>query len=120
MFINEDMRLAYIAGFFDGDGYIGLSSDRKLLHIVATNGVKAPIQLIADTFGGNILERYPPKGRRIEYRWQRKGFPAGEALEKFAPYLVAKKEQALLGLKSVGASDIKRFEIYKQLQILKR
>lgn len=120
MLLSEDARLGYMAGFFDGEGYIGLGGgrNRDLLRISISNTDKAPIQFFADTFGGNIRETHYMKSRRTLYIWTRGGYPALEILEKLLPYLICKKQQALLGIESVGATSIQRFKIGEQLKTL--
>jgi len=96
-----DMTYAYAAGFFDGEGYIGIRKRdmRYSLVIEAVNKDRSPIQFLKETLGGSITERPPSRGRCLHYRWQLSGLPAATALEKIIPYLVCKKERALLGIR---------------------
>ena len=108
-----DINLAYIADFFDGEGYIGVRSRQTYPELVIEvgNKDKPPIQFIADIFGGTVHEKPPSRGRCLFYKYQRQGYPAAEILEKLLPYLICKKERALLGLTVIGATSQQKNEI---------
>ena len=100
-----DIKLAYIAGIVDGEGCIDtFKSGDKVSYqprITVVNTNKKVLQLIVDMFEGTICARRKIVGRKQVYSWMRGGVPAGEVIEKLLPYLLIKKEHALLATKLV-------------------
>ena len=94
-----DISLPYMAGFFDGEGCIG----------VYRNGNKAPFlrtQLTQNvtTFSGVVFEAYQAKfggncriqetlSKKTNYNWQLNSIKAVHFLHSIRPYLVLKREQ---------------------------
>lgn len=87
-------RLAYLAGFFDGEGYVGvyLSKNRRTCTfevVVAQNDVR-PLQLFQEMF---------PKGRIVHHannipKWKLSGREAlMDFCELLIPFSVVKREQ---------------------------
>ena len=114
-------NLTYIAGFFDGEGTISSTATYyNNLRIGITNTCKAPLTFIMETLGGYIYEQKPtPIGRRV-YLWQLCGDKAATALEFLLPYLIVKKEEALLGIQLTRIYDKdERYKVAKALRALK-
>lgn len=101
----DDRKLAYIAGFLDGEGCI--YSNGGYLSICISNTVRAPLEFIEGEFGGNIDMRIyaPPNKRKPIYNWKMFGHNAAMVLQFLLPYLIVKKERALLGIQLATTSD---------------
>lgn len=96
--------VAYLAGFFDGEGSIGVYRNggaglRTVLTVV--NNQSGPIDLFHRTFGGarDTEQAQPRWGRRhVPQRVRLQGLGAGRALAAMLPFLTAKRGQAQLAL----------------------
>lgn len=86
-------KIAYTAGFFDGEGYIGLGFRGRLeIRVVNTN--KDVLELFQKWWGGNIYTRKPQKNRKISYDWiLLENEKVAKFIESIYPYLVVKKNQ---------------------------
>jgi len=98
------ITLQYIAGFFDGEGSIGIyyrqkTKDRFHLRTQLTQNKDKNIQklmdYLMDKFGGNLSEQVTLSGN-IRYNWQLNSDKAVYFLRKIEPYLVLKKDQAII------------------------
>lgn len=103
----EEKELAYIAGFFDGEGCI--TTNKQYILINASNAYREPLEFIEKVFGGYVSE-YQPKNKRYKksYRWIAQGKSALIVLEFLLPYLIVKKERAVLAIESALTSSIER------------
>lgn len=102
----EKITLQYIAGFFDGEGSIGVyyrqkSKDRFHLRTQLTNNKNKDAQklmnYLMDKFGGNLSEQVTLSGN-IKYNWQLNSDKAVYFLRKIGPYLLFKKDQAIIAI----------------------
>lgn len=99
-------RLAYLAGFFDGEGCIQLhkanASGRArskaagtALSISVVNTVIAPLYEAQAYFGGTVRRKVPSKcGRKPVFYWMLHGKKAAHFLSQIVAHLVVKKQQA--------------------------
>jgi hypothetical protein len=97
-------ELAYLAGFFDGEGCISISRSQRrggpqnlTLTLYITNHNATPLKLAQKIFGGSILTRLPKVAHRrrlVSYVLCLHGFRAGEFLSATLPWLTVKREQA--------------------------
>ena len=91
---------AYLAGFFDGEGCIGIyQSGNKNFHL-RTQLVQSESALVTTMFtelharfGGNFRGHFSPNGRS-KYNLQLNGNEAVNFLEAVLPYLTLKRAQA--------------------------
>lgn len=95
---------AYIAGFIDGEGYIGIITDKNrinfrrndsyktVLKIANTN--KDIIQWFKNSFGGYLEHRTMKENQKDAYCWTIEGKNLQPFLDKVSPYLRIKKKQA--------------------------
>ena len=97
--MNKD-RLIYIAGFFDGEGCIGIyHSKGKKTHLRtqlvqnSSPDVENLFAVLRDEFGGNYRGHLSSNGRR-KFNWQLNGDKAAVFLESILPWMVLKKDQA--------------------------
>lgn len=96
-----EKELAYIAGLVDGEGSVLIepSSDRTFrveLQIVNTD--KRMIDFVKESLGIGRIHPTPIKGgrKKILWRWNLVNNHATLVMKLLLPYLVIKKEQALL------------------------
>ena len=115
---DQELLYAYLAGFIDADGSITIvtaKSKKKIksgtldciqycIKLSGHNCKIEPIQLLQKTFGGGKL-RNTRRGKvklhpnwRACYEWSITKNQAANALRRLLPYLIIKKEQALLCL----------------------
>ena len=94
----------YIAGFFDGEGCIGIytnGSGRFHLRTQLTQN-KTPesaelVSYLKTKYGGNAASQ-PSKNGKIKYNWQLNCQLAATFLKDILPFLVLKKHQAELAI----------------------
>jgi len=119
--------LAYAAGFFDGEGSIGIYRTNQT-QIQISNTCRAALEEFVKLFGGHVgkvpakhMEAKNPKWRPAYY-WRLYGRNASKALQEMLPYLKEKKPQAELFLTFVEMSpeDKKNSDIPQQLKKLKK
>lgn len=106
--MNQDLKLAYLAGALDGDGSFSLikgtssSSISPLYYpmIQFANAKKEMIDLFHDEFGGsvNLRRAYTAKDgreRKISHQWKLEKAPKClPFLETIIPHLIIKKQRA--------------------------
>lgn len=102
-------ELAYLAGFLDGEGNIRIARNSKnakgyYLRISATQVSVAPLALLQSRFGGYIYKRKHVQRRDGCIRrvptseWVLSGPRASQALRDLLPYLVVKRDAAIIGI----------------------
>ena len=123
----EEIRFAYIAGFFDGEGCVSVSMPWKgrnpRLVIRVNNTDEANIQFLADIIGGSFRKNSSSKrpGMKPVHCWAAYGIEAAMILSQLLPYLINKKERAKLGIECVTTtSNKRRLEIAKEMQKLNK
>ena len=105
------LTAAYLAGFIDGEGYIGIMKMRnqavakgyvylRVLKIASTD--KRIIDWLCKSFGGSTEVRIwdESSNNKDAYCWQLRGKKLEPFLRKTYPYLKMKKRQAEIILKS--------------------
>lgn len=102
---EKTLELAYLAGFFDGEGsvYIAVTKGKVnrsfVLQINATNNDVRPLLALQKAFGGHVATQGPrEEGWRQSYFWQTNSIKAEIALTAMLPYLKIKAEQVKLAL----------------------
>lgn len=111
--MSKSHRLAWAAGFIDGDGFITVQNrttkhkdkvyQSHYLRLGACQASLVPLKELQSLFGGSIREKNsgPNKEgykRKTQWVWTLSTQQAANALEQLLPYLIHKKEVALLGL----------------------
>jgi hypothetical protein len=90
--------LAYIAGWFDGEGYI-IINDHGSLVVGASNTFLPVLQLLHLNFGGSVVDKVRPQNTKPIYQWYLKANNnALSFLLQIAPYLNEKRPQAELAI----------------------
>lgn len=118
--ITSTEKLAYIAGFFDGEGCISVhfaSAEHKntILRASITQNVPEPLEMIQELFGGSLC-RTNKKAIQLSIN----GKKAHIFLETILPYLTVKREQALVAIQFAAATKEGRVEIRNELQRIRK
>lgn len=104
MSLMSKLTASYIAGFIDGEGYIGIIKDSRkigfrrqdsyeaVLKIANTN--KQIIDWFQESFGGNVSSRVLGGNAKDAYCWQISGEKLVPFLDKISPFLKMKGKQA--------------------------
>lgn len=94
--------LAWAAGFFDGEGSVNIKSQGKtvVLSVHVAQVDRRPLDKLVRCFGGKVYGPYKSNNPRHSdhYQWVLSSHNAYKFLVKVAPYLVNKREEALIGL----------------------
>lgn len=98
-----DSELAYLAGFFDGEGSISISrsgsQSSHRLHVAVGSTDEASAYWFKTTFGSGSIRHYPPhRGNRTFYQWMASGRKAGMILRILLPHLRLKQLRARIAL----------------------
>ncbi|HEA67191.1 MAG TPA: hypothetical protein ENI07_10280 [Desulfobacterales bacterium] len=104
----ERLDLAWMAGFFDGEGSISLSvhtqpKNRIQVQIQITNSIKATLEPFSKYFSGNINKHYRKNPKELpQYKWSLQSAKKSyEFLNRFMPYFRAKADVAELAIKAL-------------------
>src|SRR3990172_828553 len=90
-------KIAYIAGFFDGEGCVRLkNANHVIAHI--TNSNQRILTEIQDLFGGQIRRQERTPNKTI-YNWYITSSEAYDFLKTLSPFLKEKGPQAMLAIK---------------------
>jgi len=122
--MSRSHKLAWASGFVDGDGFITIQNrtstvnnktyNSHYLRLGACQASEVPLKELQAIFGGTI--RIKSHGRNTDgykrltqYVWTLSTKQAAEALRQMLPYLVHKREVALLAIEfqeSLGGGQI--------------
>jgi hypothetical protein len=96
----SDTELAYLAGIIDGEGCLSMGNVHTGVYttqIYIGNTDARVIEWLYRTFGGSIALRPSPNPKHKPlWRWLASGKNLNVLLQAVLPYLIVKKEQALL------------------------
>lgn len=92
------MDVAWAAGFFDGEGYVGVVL-RGSVSIVVAQTTRVPLDELARHFGGHVVSRpiYNPR-HQPQWEWRVKGPRALSFLRMVRPHLRVKGAIADVGM----------------------
>lgn len=106
----SNVDLIWMAGFVDGEGYIGLRKQKHKDNVVGFTFVvtfqigqvkREPLDIFKSQFGGSIYFRPAYRANdRDAFQWMIESLRAGLALERLIPYLRLKAQQARLALEA--------------------
>jgi len=102
--MESELSDVYVAGLFDGEGYIGIKNFKGKTHLryrlAIANQHKGVLELIKKRFGGNIYK----KDNKIEcWQWEiNNKQEAINFLEKIIPHLIIKRDKAEDSIKLIG------------------
>lgn len=98
------MTAQYIAGFFDGEGCVAVYAKKKqsffLRTQLAQNKTTASVamfQKLVERYGGRWSEQRSLSGRQ-KLNWQLSSDKAVAFLEEILPFLILKREQAVIAI----------------------
>ena len=127
----DNTELAYLAGFFDGEGSISIIKTKAghslVLSVSQLN--PEPLMLLQKQFGGSLHRQPDRRGNRAMIVWATAARRALMALHQLRPFLRVKADEADLGIAFQGlrddwtdkATEIDRREMLRlSLQELKR
>lgn len=93
----SETKKAYISGFFDGEGSIGIGGPGNNQVIVRLGqNIIDPLEEIRSIYGGTITE--DKRGKYIGYQWKITSRNAKEFLQDILPHSIIKKKQIQIGL----------------------
>ena len=102
--VPTDTDKAYAAGIIDGEGHLGIhgrtgSDSYFQVHVAVGITNRQVLEWLAERWGGAVLSKdmtKRPDGRKAVFTWTLVCGAAVSFLEDVYPFLVVKKEQALL------------------------
>ena len=114
---TRENRLAWAAGFFDGEGYVtiqirGGKYKGHYLRIGINHVDPSPLVEMQELFGGNIRKQNPEKvigNRHQRSEWGISCKKAEAALREMLPYFLNKGEVASLGImlqETMGTGEV--------------
>ena len=112
---------AWAAGFFDGEGHIGIShrprQRRFVLRIIVVNTDISALQKLRLLFGFGAVHARPRRDaerHRQAYHWQLGAKAAESFLKTVLPYLTVKRRQAEIALEFRGLGQNEPFKAITQ------
>ena len=106
----KEISLDYIAGLFDGEGYITVNKNKK--SFVPVVGIKMNgfdlLKTLHIQFGGYFYQRKKYVNRPLTEWILRGSFQVIPFLKKIEPFLIIKKEQAKLCLELCNTFSIRK------------
>lgn len=106
--------VSYIAGFFDGEGCIGISKSGKsgqmILRTSLVNTNDIVLRVIQATYGGSIHVQQHQSNWKPAYNWSVAGRQAREFLKDIGPFLVMKRPQYEVALRFFSTFDLPKSE----------
>ncbi|HEX6826171.1 MAG TPA: LAGLIDADG family homing endonuclease [Nitrospiraceae bacterium] len=97
------LKIAWAAGFFDGEGCVSISSAvergkyrRYQLSVIIAQKVREPLDVFVSLFGGSVTALKVHGSTYFQYKTT--GFNAWSILQSLLPYLTVKREVAEVGM----------------------
>lgn len=136
--MSKSHRLAWAAGFIDGDGFITIQNRNQTvngkqykghyLRVGACQASLAPLEELQRIFGGSIRPKSigsNPHGynRKPQWNWALSTQQASDALTQMLPFLLHKREVALLALDfhgTMGTTHKVSEELYAKRETIKK
>lgn len=95
MTTSDREQLAYMAGFFDGEGSLGFwlqGRGNRRFSMSMGNSNLAILQMFQQRFGGSVCEKHPKYAsnklqKRMMWQWRIWGDPAWDAYYAMRPFL---------------------------------
>ena len=94
--------IAYLAGYFDGEGCITtylMGNNNVQLRVAVVSGDKEVLDALARLFGGKVSPRKPRGDSRIIiWTWYARDADAIYVLKILSPFMISKKDQAIAAM----------------------
>lgn len=87
------MNLAYIAGFFDGEGCVTIAKNGSLTISVVNTSLPV-LEMMVDVLGVGSINNRTQKVNKRQYAYRAYGAEAAAVLRYLHPFLIEKKPQA--------------------------
>jgi len=117
--VKGKSRLAYLAGFFDGEGCITIQHRRngkgKFYHqlwVSVVNTNRYSLEVFRFTFGGRIYSQPRPQSKphwKASWVWQISDRHACECLKSLLPYLLQKQPQAQVAIEFQESKPVRGY-----------
>ena len=131
------LTLQYLAGILDGEGTIGIQKHKHRkaprfyydVRVRVSNGYRDLITLVKAEYGGVVSKRKAKGKRKANYQLTWVCNDAVSLLNKLLPFLIIKREQALLALalpRSRGSHYMtpelydRQIEVYQKMRMLNK
>ncbi len=130
--MSEDIFFGYIIGFFDGEGYVGITKGKRdsyTLRIAVTNSNFDILDLYKNKYGGKIRpksDKYAKKYYKKLWLWEMFNNDVLSFLKSVYPYTNVKKEQIYYAIKFqefhntvrvINSSEKKKIAEYYMLKL---
>ena len=109
--MDRQLQIAWASGFFDGEGFVGTSKrvnkkngkvyESLYIRIGINHVAPEPLEKIIELFGGELNKQKLEKvvgNRKPRNQWKITTEKATKALKEMLPYLINKKDVALLAI----------------------
>ena len=125
---TNEQEIAYLAGFFDGEGCIWLArwnylkADYYSLRSELDNTFPEPLYLARRIFGGKVRLTKQRGNRNPVHKWVVGSRKAETFLRVLLPYLIIKKAEATLALELPALRRVKsprKADLARQIKALK-
>lgn len=103
--VTDPIQLSYAAGIIDGEGciyaamreYNGQLNTFLQLQVIMCSEIV--VQWLSETFGGSVYVSQPPSANhQVRFAWQIRGRNVPKVLRGLLPYLLEKRERAVLAI----------------------
>lgn len=114
----QDTDLAWAAGFFDGEGCIGIRHKKRpankaawfVLEVCIVNTNEAALRRIKSIFFGTVHKRKKVEGRQQIFSWQSTSKAAERFLQAIEQYSLVKNKRIRLALEFRGLGQKKPYQ----------
>lgn len=92
---------AYFAGFFDGEGYIGLAAASKTqmsLRVIIGQKTREVLDMLRASYGGGVYQTTDKRSGRSHFYWDCKSRAAERFVRDIEPYVHVKRAQVDVAL----------------------
>lgn len=130
--MSEDVFLGYMIGFFDGEGYVGITKGKRdsySLRLAVTNSNFDILNIYKNKYGGKIRPKTNKDAKEYHKKlwlWELFNNDASLLLRKMYPYAKVKKEQMYYAIKFqefhntvrvINSSEKKKIAEYYMLKL---
>lgn len=129
--MSDKAKYSYLAGIIDGEGCLTIGAGNKGTVtnynsvVMVTSTSEKLVKWLLHNFGGNYYKAEAVKNCKAAFRWRfLKKADIERLLLAILPYLIIKREQAILLLEFVRLERVdnpeKRGELYEKMKVLNK